>query len=273
MSDAGVYYCVAENKVGKSLKFFNVTINEKPQIISKVGNFTLIDNQAKIIKCEAKGIPEPNIFWVFEGGEKVEFDGPVLSLNTSNDRGYYKCVANNTVGTDTMKFYANIRHLNPFANITKIKKEIKVREKESFELFCPYKNFETIKWTFKNNEVKRGKDFEISENRLKVKQSTRGQNGAWMCHVTDSKDKFNFTYTLNIAARPITMPSWFKNGGKLKFAGNSDIEESEFNLGDSVKLLCEVNGNPKPTVKWFKGNLELSKSNELKIADLKHKNR
>lgn len=272
MSDAGIYYCVAENKVGKSTKFFNVTINEKPEITSNFMNITLIDNEKETIKCEAKGIPEPKIWWIFQGTDKVEFDGPILSLNTLNDRGYYICAANNNVGSTFKQFYANIQHLNPFANITKIKTEVKVKENESFELFCPYKNFETIKWTIGGSEIKQIKDFETFENKLKVKQVKRYQNGAWSCHVTDPKDKFTFTYTLDVAAIPKVKANWFKNEEMLNYSEKFDIEESEFILGDNLRLFCDVNGNPRPIVKWFKGNLELSEENELKIENLKYEN-
>lgn len=273
MSDAGIYICLAENKIGNITKTFNVTINERPQVISNFMNITISNiNQKMTVKCEAKGIPEPKINWIFDGPEEVEFDGPILMLNSSNDRGYYKCKASNVVGSAEEKFYANIRLMDPFANITKIKKGIRIRESETMELFCPFKKFEAIKWYYNGKEIK-GNNFQVAENRLTVKHVKRNHTGNWGCNVWSMKDKFSFVYKVDVAAIPKAKVEWFKNDTKLNYNEHFDIEESEFSLGDNLKLVCNFTGNPKPVINWLKGNSMLGNGIELKIENLQHKDK
>lgn len=272
-SDAGIYTCIAENNVGISEKTFNLTIVEPPTITTNFNNVTLVDeDQTENVTCMAKAVPEPTIKWFFEDSTLM-VDGPVLSLTTLSDRGIYTCVAENSEGSAKKLLYANIRHLNPFKNISNINKEVVVKENEDFDLICPYKNYQNIKWSLNNQKLPSDGEYKEDKNKLTVKNVKRTHKGVFSCLVTDHKDNFTFEYNVDVLAVPIITPSWTKNNLTIKYPANSDIEEHKFKMGDKLTLTCDASGNPAPIVKWFKANIQIKDGKVFSIDDLKSEHR
>lgn len=264
---------MAKNAVGVSEKTFNVTVVEPPTITSHFKDVTLVeDNETFNVTCTAKAVPEPSIKWFFEDSTAME-EGAVLRLTTQSDRGVYTCVAENSVKSEKRSFYANIRRLNPFKNISAIDRAVKVKENDDFELLCPYKNYNTLKWNLNGQKLPSDVDHKEENNRLTVKSIKRSHKGAFSCLVTDPKDNFTFVYDVDVLAVPVITPSWIRNNVTVKYPANSDIEEHEFKMGDNLALSCDANGNPKPTVKWFKANSQVKEGKVLAIDDLKSEHR
>lgn len=273
MSDEGQYICQAENIVGISQKIININVTELPKITSNFKNITLVtEDQFKKVTCTAKAIPDPTIKWNFEDSTLV-VNGPVLNLTSFNDRGIYTCVATNSEGTDKKSFYADIRRLNPYKNIKNISRIVVVKENEDFELVCPYKNYLTINWNLNHQKMPSDIDYKEEKNKLIVKEVKRNQNGIFSCQVENYKEKFTFSYNVDVLAIPIITPSWVKNNLTLNYSEISDIEEHQFEMGDKLTFSCNVSGNPAPNVKWFKGKLKIDDGEVYSIIDLKSKHR
>ena len=272
-SDAGIYTCRAENNVGHSDKNFNLTIVEPPTITTNFNNVTLVDeDQTENVTCTANAVPEPTIKWFYEDSILM-VDGAVLRLTTLSDRGIYTCVAENTEGSAKKLLYANIRHLNPFKNISDISKEVVVKEKDDFELRCPYKNYQNIKWSLNNQKLPSDGEYKEDKNKLTVKNVKRTHKGDFSCLVTDHKDNFTFEYNVDVLAVPVIIPSWTKDNLAIKYPPNSDIEEHKFKMGDKLTLLCDSTGNPAPNVNSFKANSQIKEGEIYSIDNLNSEHR
>ena len=61
-----------------------------------------------MMNCTATGHPVPTIKWM-KGSNVISNSGSmVLSTVKLNDSGFYSCVANNSAGYDSRKFYLHV---------------------------------------------------------------------------------------------------------------------------------------------------------------------
>jgi hemicentin len=265
--DSSPYICNAVNEVGSSEKVFYVTVVEPPQITSNFNDVSLLTNQTKQIECKASGTPDPEVFWTFEG-LKVR-SGSKLVLESSMHSGKYSCVAENSEGRAEESFeFIPINKPSLLHNFEVIKKDVKLRDGDDFELFCPFENFNKILWSFNNSTIENF-PHRMNENKLNLMKVDTSFNGEWRCAVSNTAGTETFSFKITVLASPIIHPSWNLNNRVSEFLfTESDIDERTFKVGENLLLNCTAQGFPKPKVTWKKATDVISEGEVLTIRNL-----
>lgn len=267
LQDSGVYICEASNEIGSNQKVFYVTVVERPLIMSDLNNITLLTNQTEKIRCEAKGSPEPEMFWSFDG-VKILY-GAEIKLTALMQSGLYSCNAENSEGKDGKSFFLNaINKPTIITNHDELKKEIKLREGDGVELLCPFENFNSISWKLNNNEVE-SIAYGQNSNKLIIHKVDRNASGEWICTVSNLAGNDSFSFNITVLASPIIQASWNLNDRVSEFlVTESDIDEKTFKVGEILNLNCTAHGFPKPKVFWRKASDIVAEGDTLIIDNL-----
>lgn len=265
--DSSPYICNAANEVGTSQKVFYVTVVESPQIFSNFNNVTLFTNQSKEVECQARGTPDPETYWTFDG-VKINAGSKII-FKSSMPPGDYVCVAENSEGKNekTLHFTA-INKPSILHNYEEIKVENKLREGDDLELLCPFENFNEISWKFNNSTIDNFA-YQIKENQLTLQKVDRFINGEWKCFVSNSAGSDSFSFKVTVLASPIIHASWNLNSRVSDFLfTESDIDERIFKVGEKLALNCTAQGFPKPKVSWKKATDVIAEGEFLEIENL-----
>lgn len=73
-------------------------------------------NTQLVVECGAYGIPVPDYLWRFNGAIVTGHRSLNLSSLSLDDRGFYTCIANNSLGSANGRFYLTIqgkKHIIP----------------------------------------------------------------------------------------------------------------------------------------------------------------
>jgi titin len=115
-ADAGVYTCVARNKVGEASFDVEVSVVDKdahiaPFFIEHLRNVIIPEGKDTVLSCTCSGTPQPNISWEKDGrplvpdmNYRIDVNGGHARLFITNaqkkDEGWYQCTATNSAGTN-----------------------------------------------------------------------------------------------------------------------------------------------------------------------------
>uniref|UniRef100_A0A3Q2SQM3 Roundabout, axon guidance receptor, homolog 2 (Drosophila) n=1 Tax=Fundulus heteroclitus TaxID=8078 RepID=A0A3Q2SQM3_FUNHE len=115
ISDEGMFTCVAENRVGKLEASATLTVRAPPQFVIRPRDQIVSQGRTATFPCEAKGNPQPAVFWQKEGSQILLFPNqpqqpnsrfsvsPSGELTISSvqraDAGYYICQALTVAGS------------------------------------------------------------------------------------------------------------------------------------------------------------------------------
>ncbi|XP_054901267.1 roundabout homolog 2 isoform X6 [Poeciliopsis prolifica] len=115
ISDEGTFTCVAENRVGKLEASATLTVRAPPQFVVRPRDQIVSQGRTATFPCEAKGNPQPAVFWQKEGSQILLFPNqpqqpnsrfsvsPGGELTVSSvqraDAGYYICQALTVAGS------------------------------------------------------------------------------------------------------------------------------------------------------------------------------
>ncbi|VDK53323.1 unnamed protein product [Anisakis simplex] len=115
--DEGRYYCVAENRGGKSEQEFNLEVVVPPQMeTTELQRFTKREQDTLTLWCPVKNPPDSaamtEIFWYKDVKRffQISSDGRRLQLTrtTLADAGNYSCIALNRAGESSLEFDVEI---------------------------------------------------------------------------------------------------------------------------------------------------------------------
>ncbi|KAI4882907.1 hypothetical protein NFI96_019293 [Prochilodus magdalenae] len=116
-SDSGVYYCITEIPGDMDLLPFRLSVVESstPPLGDEAGvPVTKFVGESISLPCHSSAKPDAAVHWIFPDGEVISakanssrgFVSPngtlIIPHGKSNDNGYYKCVALNEHGVDTL---------------------------------------------------------------------------------------------------------------------------------------------------------------------------
>jgi hypothetical protein len=203
--------------------------------------------------CEAEGYPQPRIFWTFEDKEIEESTS--LTLNLSNTPGWYYCVAENSEGRITAKFYFDIlvapKLMNGFVNA---KKQMFVKKGKNVELLCPFVDFHEVKWKREGNPFKAKKNQKI----ISLAILDESFEGNYTCEAGNIFGISTFMYEILI----LTPPTF-------------DVSHETIFLtrGSTSKISCNSKGNPDPKINWLKLNQIFSEDEFIAIKNFSNESK
>ncbi|CAP28018.2 Protein CBR-NCAM-1 [Caenorhabditis briggsae] len=191
--DDGVYNCNAAQYSSFETLSVNVTGYARPTItVFDVPNGNRgIEGHTIELKCGAVGKPKPAYEWFFEEcifqddevpiarSDKHNVDEGLLIIESLNseDAGTYKCIANNTVGTNERSFELSV-FLKPKVDL---KHDHVVKEGEDVELVCSYNGggHVTAKFTSGSREftVKKDHSEEVHSEEIPKEETDSQETG------------------------------------------------------------------------------------------------
>lgn len=117
---------------------------------------------------------------------------------------------------------------------------------QSLVLECLVQGYPTpkVKWLRKDGELSESRtNIEMSDRRLRFTNISESDNGEYQCIAENTQGKIVHTYTVTVEAAPY----WVKEPLSQLYAP-----------GETVKLDCQADGIPTPTISWTMNGTPLS---------------
>lgn len=282
-SDAGVYKCSAineftyrflRNRVGavnlnvyckpkikikqlKQLMFliflFFLTLKAPPIIVSKFGKYYSKQSSDILLKCEAKGLPKPDISWYKENklilskyhtepSYKYKFslsNGSLAIYNlNSDDEGVYYCYASSLENFPVSSLNYTIKVIK---SLVKNSEKIQVNETENAVLNCRLpedEEFLKISWNFNETNLI---ETPLLSYQLHLNKTKLSDSGDYECYAETNTSNYLTKITVEVMPRTVVI--------------ETSLKEISSTKGSAVVLDCTW---------WFTTN-SLFSANEMNV--------
>ncbi|XP_050520545.1 neuroglian isoform X2 [Daktulosphaira vitifoliae] len=214
LEDRGKYTCEVSNGVGSpqsynieldvmAIPYFTVT----PEIVQGA------EGETAIIKCEAKGNPEPTIKWIHNGRplaeappnirRSVTANSITISPLVKNDTGNYGCNATNALGYVYKDVYINVLALAP--EITEPPNNVETVDGRTVIIGCKNSGVPKpqVKWTRNLIELTGGRYTILSNGDLQINDVGFTDTGNYTCIATNNYGTANASGTLTVKTHTI----------------------------------------------------------------------
>ncbi|QQP38167.1 Uncharacterized protein FKW44_018670, partial [Caligus rogercresseyi] len=198
--------------------------------------------------CIFGGTPLPEIRWRKQGGPLPPGRTTLDNYGKTSMPGEYTCEASNGVGIAKSYSISIEVHARPRFIV---EPEIAITtEGETVEFLCEADGYPTpsIQWIFNGLKIEKAPHQPnrlISPNRITIKSVAKTDTGNYGCNASNVNGYVYKDVYVNVLDLPpeITVPP----------------EEEALTVdGSTMTLKCETFGAPKPIVKWFRNNEELT---------------
>ncbi|XP_041728541.2 roundabout homolog 2 isoform X2 [Coregonus clupeaformis] len=251
-----------------------------PWIVEDPSDLIVSKGEPATLNCKAEGRPNPTVEW-YKDGERVETDrddprshrmllpsGSLFFLRivhgrrSKPDEGVYTCVARNYLG-EAVSRNASLEVAILRDDFRQAPSDVVVANGEPAVLECvpPRGHPEpTVSWK-RNNARVSNKDDRISMRggKLMISHTRKSDAGMYVCVGTNMVgERDSDPAELVVYERPVLM----------RRPVNQVVMEEE-----TVDFLCEVHGDPAPTVRWRReqaelprGRFEIRSDNSLRLT-------
>ncbi|XP_053455340.1 immunoglobulin superfamily member 10 [Nycticebus coucang] len=261
IQDRGQYLCSASNTFGTDRLHVTLSVvSYPPRVLERrTKEITVHSGSTVELKCRAEGRPSPTIAWILanqtvvsessqgNGQALVTSDGTLVIHNLSiYDRGFYKCVASNPAGQDSLLVKIQVVAAPPV--ILEQKRQIIAGTwGENLKLPCTAEGTPqpSVHWVLSDgSEVKplqftNSKLFLFSNGTLYIRNLASSDRGTYECIATSSTGSERRVVMLTLEERE-TSP-------RIEVASQ---KRTDVNLGDKLLLNCSATGEPKPKIIW-----------------------
>ncbi|CAC5361053.1 HMCN [Mytilus coruscus] len=251
----GTYTCRASNIIAldNHVAFVRIAliIHYSPFITSVLPSkyLSVMENSQITLVCNAGGYPAPNITWSYMGindtaSRNVKVDSDSLrfvNISRMND-GLYFCHVNNGIGDGHSEEIHLTVTYGPGSSVKILPlNNIIVSENETIENFtcsatcnpdCSYK------WQKPDGN-------HVGDNNLVLEAARRDMNGTYLCTAENEIQSM----TLQGIATLSLLVYYSATISSLSTKSRLILQE-----GDTLKLICEVEGYPVPNITWSKDN-------------------
>ncbi|GMR51491.1 hypothetical protein PMAYCL1PPCAC_21686, partial [Pristionchus mayeri] len=259
-----------------------------PEFVELLHSCTIEVGKRAFIRCKVTGEPRPSLKWTKDGKDidvnrvRSDFadDGTItLSIDdvTQADSGEYRCFAENEHGSAWTEGPIVVMavgapkppgeapdFLNPVRPATVYEGETAVLEGKTCGIPAP-----AIKWYKNGKEIQEDDRHKIESlsdgtQRLTVARCKIEDTDEYRCEATNEYGDVWSDVTLKVNPKPaedaVSIAGVHKAPTVLK-----SLEEIRIAETSKVVFECQIAGEPKPQVKWFKDKIELN------IADSRYK--
>ncbi|XP_025835855.1 basement membrane-specific heparan sulfate proteoglycan core protein-like [Agrilus planipennis] len=250
--DSGVYVCTVTSYSGTRgnesavVSIATGTQGEYPEVRIEPQRQTISQGSTAEIVCNVSGFPPPTIKWTKVGDAlppNAQQIGSVLRINNVqiSDRGVYVCVASNDVGIAQASSIIEIdRREAPVVEIYPSKTQT-VTIGSSAILQCRVTAGipqPTVVWS-RSNGLPLGSTVEqLSNGVLKFNAIVNEDNGEYICTAENAAGKVTAVANIEVQTVPVVT---------LRPSGTVTVRENDY-----VRLECQAEGFPLPTVQWSK---------------------
>ncbi|XP_016011935.2 immunoglobulin superfamily member 10 [Rousettus aegyptiacus] len=261
IQDRGQYLCSASNPFGTDRLHITLSVvSYPPRILERrTKEITVHSGSTVELKCRVEGRPSPTISWILANQTvvsesstgnrqaRVTADGTLVIHNISvYDRGFYKCMARNSAGQDSLLVKIQVIAAPPV--ILEQKRQVIVATwGENLKLPCTAKGTPqpSVHWVLSDGtEVKPlqfidSKLFLFLNGTLYIKNIDSSNRGTYECIATSSTGSERRVVIITMEERE-TIP-------RIEFASQT---WNEVNFGEKLLLNCSAIGEPKPQIIW-----------------------
>ncbi|XP_077579325.1 roundabout homolog 2 [Stigmatopora nigra] len=254
-----------------------------PRIVEDPSDLIVSKGEPATLNCKADGRPPPSVEW-YKDGERVETDrddprshrmllpsGSLFFLRivhgrrSKPDEGVYTCVARNYLG-EAVSRNASLEVAILRDDFRQAPSDVVVAAGEPAVLECvPPRGHPEPMVSWKRNNVRvNTKDERISVRggKLMISHTRKGDAGMYVCVGTNMVgERDSDPAELVVYERPVL----------VRRPVNQVVMEE-----DTVDFLCEVHGDPPPTVRWRRedgelprGRFEIRNGNSLRLFRVK----
>ncbi|XP_049582637.1 roundabout homolog 2 isoform X1 [Syngnathus scovelli] len=254
-----------------------------PRIVEDPSDLIVSKGEPATLNCKAEGRPGPSVEW-YKDGERVETDkddprshrmllpsGSLFFLRivhgrrSKPDEGVYTCVARNYLG-EAVSRNASLEVAILRDDFRQAPSDVVVAAGEPAVLECvPPRGHPEPLVSWKRNNVRvNAKDERISVRggKLMISHTRKGDAGMYVCVGTNMVgERDSDPAELVVYERPVL----------VRRPINQVVMED-----DTVDFLCEVHGDPPPTVRWRRedrelprGRFEIRNGNSLRLFRVK----
>lgn len=261
IQDRGQYLCSASNPLGTDHLHVTLSvISYPPRILERRNKEITVHSGGTVeLKCSAEGSPSPMIYWILanqtvvsessEGKRQalVKSDGTLVIHSLSiYDRGFYKCMANNSAGQDSLLVRLQVIAAPPVI-LEQKRQVIAGMWGESLKLPCTAKGTPqpSVHWVLTDGtkvtplQLINSKLFLFSNGTLHVRNVASSDRGTYECIATSSTGSERRVVILTVEEQE-TIP-------RIESASQ---KWTEVNFGDKLLLNCSAIGEPKPKIIW-----------------------
>ncbi|CAK1589083.1 unnamed protein product [Parnassius mnemosyne] len=240
------YQCRAVNDYGEDKKSVTVEAVTKFNILN-VSEDTSIDYEFEgKLYCIIDADPPSHVIWYFNGDEikdnddvEKSSDGSVLTISTMQPKyeGKYTCEVKNEFNKKV--FFINLSMSGTaLPKIDKTATIVHVKRGQNVDIMCsvidgipqPW-----IRWSFKRQFEKKFTEVSEESDIYHIERTDIRHAGTYKCEASNIIGKDS--HEINLI---VEYPPTIKDGRKF-------VEARE---GERILILCEVDGVPKPEVKW-----------------------
>uniref|UniRef100_A0A8D3B190 Neural cell adhesion molecule L1-like protein n=1 Tax=Scophthalmus maximus TaxID=52904 RepID=A0A8D3B190_SCOMX len=184
--DSGKYMCKAKNRLGESVHYFTVRVEEPPEWVFEPESQLSPIGSDVLIKCSATGSPQPTVTWRVNGvPNRKSFDDTIFLHNAKvSDSAVYQCEASNRHGS--LLSNANIMIMNlPPMILTEEGEEYSAVEGKGVMMHCRVFSSppSTITWSKDDSsESVDGPRFSVHDNgSLEIYSTEKDDAGQYTC--------------------------------------------------------------------------------------------
>uniref|UniRef100_UPI0035900F1F hemicentin-1 n=1 Tax=Myxine glutinosa TaxID=7769 RepID=UPI0035900F1F len=284
--DNGEYMCIASNEAGRARGTFLLTVHVPPTINggdqhshgSARRILKLNVNGTLVLECVAVGVPPVTVNWYKDGQvvdvtrvTDLERNDQVLRILSAqlSDTGHYMCVATNVAGEAQADFDVTVQVPPIFSRSGTLTseesqegglQERNVMLNSSISLSCESNAVPPPKLSWYRNR----KPVLSSDNVLvlpggRVLQISRAQledGGEYLCVASNEAGEAKLVYNLHVL-----VPPRFRN-----WEGERP-EEVTVTAGKATHLFCLTDGEPTPSVTWFKDGQTLTADARINLFE------
>ncbi|KAG8195169.1 hypothetical protein JTE90_023344 [Oedothorax gibbosus] len=263
--DAGLYTCVASTSSGSKIACSaELTVQgvirqvEAPAIKAQLSDAEATEGGSGMLELKITGFPKPKVTWYHKGkevstGGRFRFlfaDEETFTLVIKNvkkeDGGKYSVKAANEMGEAESSCNLTVKSAPSFTKGLK-DKSVMADEVLKFEVEIDGNPTPDVKW-YKDGQPLNPSDRvlikdDAGKQSLQILNAKPTDSGSYSCVLTNNLG--NQAEFSNVVVK--ASPTFVKG-----------MEDAEGLEGDVIKFNVEINGNPKPTLKWTKDGKELA---------------
>nr|DBA21577.1 TPA: hypothetical protein GDO54_018188 [Pyxicephalus adspersus] len=262
-SDAGIYTCVASSPAGSAEKSFTLLVETLPVENSEsTEEVTAIKGSSVTFTCEAHGSPLPSLSWE-KDGEPLNLQSNLLpnGLGTrlyldsvhAGDSGLYSCIAHNAARRVSKHFRLIVLE-PPQIEGPAIATDISVAVDELLELVCNAAGIPLpqITWEKDGQPLSRSDIVIRNGTILRIERMKAEDAGIYVCLASSPAGRDSRATWVRLKVPPSVI-------------GSAEPRSVSVSIGGQMVLECRVEGDPAPTIQWYKGETQLQMDRRVQV--------
>lgn len=211
-NDAGTYSCEASNGVGSAKSSsIKLEVLAAPYFTVEPEVQNAAEDETVEFRCEASGVPEPKIEWIYNGKpiseaptnnrRSVSTNKIIIERLTKKDTGNYGCNATNSLGYVYKDVYVNVLALAP--EITQPPSDEATVNGNTIKLECRVFGAPRpeVKWTRNDRELTGGRYLTQDNGDLVINDIQFNDAGTYVCHARNKFGQVDASASLVVKER------------------------------------------------------------------------